>query len=399
MFSLRKTFLFFSCILLIQGTSYGQKILNFDNQELLSFQQSLIDDEITGSNVALIYSKGKKVYHEIVQSNKKGDKDIDEKTIFPIWSMTKPITIVAMLKLHEQGKFDWEDPVSNYIPSFNNLNYKDGTEIKKCEHELKIIHLMTHRSGFKYYNWVEEYPNGGTYGYWTKFNDLKSFVDTVSQYPLEFEPGTQYLYGINQAILGRLVEVLSGQNFEQFLKSNIFNPLGMNDTGFSLNEEQRKRFQPLWINSNELKGFTYQLDELTYHKDNRAYFGGEGLVSTMEDYARFCEMLLGNGVFRGQKIIGKTSIRTMLKPWSKGANDALHEKLKGYHYGFSVFVLDDPMADDSNVPKGIWGWAGYHNTHFWIDPKTKSFGLFMSRAREFTFDIPLNIRKIVYRKN
>ena len=173
----------------------------------------------------------------------------------------------------------------------------------------------------------------------------------------------------------------------------------MNDTGFSLNEEQRKRFQPLWINSNELKGFTYQLDELTYHKDNRAYFGGEGLVSTMEDYARFCEMLLGNGVFRGQKIIGKTSIRTMLKPWSKGANDALHEKLKGYHYGFSVFVLDDPMADDSNVPKGIWGWAGYHNTHFWIDPKTKSFGLFMSRAREFTFDIPLNIRKIVYRKN
>ena len=84
---------------------------------------------------------------------------------------------------------------------------------------------------------------------------------------------------------------------------------------------------------------------------------------------------------------------------TKVVNDALHEKLKGYHYGFSVFVLDDPMADDRNVPKGIWGWAGYHNTHFWIDPNNKAFGLFMSRAREFTFDIPLNIRKIVYRKN
>ena len=145
---------------------------------------------------------------------------------------------------------------------------------------------MTHRSGFKYYNWVDEYPNGGTYGYWTKFNDLKSFVDEVSQYPLEFEPGTQYLYGINQAILGRLVEVLSGQNFDQFLKSNLFNPLGMKDTGFSLNEEQRKRFQPLWINSNELKGFINS--ELAEVKITELILEG-GLVSTMEDYAHFAK--------------------------------------------------------------------------------------------------------------
>ena len=169
-----------SCILFVQDTSYGQKKLNFDNKELISFQQSLIDDEITGSNVALIYSKGKKIYHEVVNSNKKGDKAINEKTIFPIWSMTKPITIVAMLKLHEQGKFDWEDPVSNYIPSFKNLTYKDGTEIKKCENELKIIHLMTHRSGFKYYHRI---PNSTSkkYGYWTQFRDLESFVETAAK--------------------------------------------------------------------------------------------------------------------------------------------------------------------------------------------------------------------------
>ena len=397
MFSLRKTFLFFSCILLIQGTSYGQKILNFDNQELLSFQQSLIDDEITGSNVALIYSKGKKIYHEIVQSNKKGDKDIDEKTIFPIWSMTKPITIVAMLKLHEQGKFDWEDPVSNYIPSFNNLNYKDGTEIKKCEHELKIIHLMTHRSGFNYYHRIPD-STSKKYGYWTQFRDLESFVETAVKYPLEFEPGTKYLYGINQAILGRLIEVLSDMRFEQFLKKNIFNPLDMQDTGFSLNEDRRNRFQPLWINSDELKGFTYQLDEHTYNTENKAHFGGEGLVSTMADYANFCEMLLGKGTFRGEEIVSKKSIEKMTQTWSAPVGTT-HGHLKGYHYGFSVFILNDPMADDRNVPKGIWGWAGYHNTHFWIDPKNESFGLFMSRAREFTFEIPLNIRKIVYRKN
>ena len=111
------------CILLIQGTSYGQKKLNFDTKELISFQQSLIDDEITGSNVAMIYSEGERIYHEIVQSHKKGDKEIDKKTIFPIWSMTKPVTIVSMMRLHEQGKFDWEDPLSKYIPSFKNLTY------------------------------------------------------------------------------------------------------------------------------------------------------------------------------------------------------------------------------------------------------------------------------------
>ncbi len=397
MFIFKKTFFSILCILLIKHASYGQKILNFNNKELASFQQSLIDDEITGGNVTLIYSNGKKIYHEVVQSNKKGDKSIDEKTIFPIWSMTKPITIVAMMKLYEQGKFSWEDPVSSYIPCFSDLNYKDGGEIKKCKEKLRIIHLMTHRSGFGYYHKIPE-STGRKYGYWTQFNDLESFVETASKYPLEFEPGTKYLYGINQAILGHLIEVLSGMSFEQFLKKNIFYPLDMRDTGFSLDEDRRKRLHPLWINSDELKGFTYQLDEHTYNEENKAHFGGEGLVSTMADYANFCEMLLGKGTFRGKEIISRESIAKMTQSWSTPIGTT-HGHLKGYHYGFSVFVLNDPTADDQNVPKGIWGWAGYHNTHFWIDPKNESFGLFMSRAREFTFDIPLKIRRIVYRNN
>ena len=302
-----------------------------------------------------------------------------------------------MLKLHEQGKFDWEDPVSNYIPSFKNLNYKEGDEIKKCKKKLRIIHLMTHRSGFNYYHRIPD-STSKKYGYWTQFNDLESFVKTAAKYPLEFEPGTKYLYGINQAILGRIIEVLSDMHFEQFLKKNIFDPLDMQDTGFSLNEDRRERFQPLWINSDELKGFTYQLDEHTYNIENKAHFGGEGLVSTMADYANFCEMLLDKGNFRGKKIVSKKSIEKMTKTWSAPTGTS-HGHLKGYHFGFSVFILNNPTADDPNVPKGIWGWAGYHNTHFWIDPKNESFGLFMSRAREFTFEIPLNIRKIVYRKN
>ena len=105
------------------------------------FQQSLIDDEITGSNVVMIHRDGKRVYHEAVQSKKKGDRDIDTKTLFPIWSMTKPITTVAMMILHEQGKFDWNDEVSKYIPCMAKLTWRDGDEIKPCTKPLRIIHL------------------------------------------------------------------------------------------------------------------------------------------------------------------------------------------------------------------------------------------------------------------
>lgn len=376
--------------------SFCQESFNFSKEELLSYQQSLITQEITGSNVAMIYSKGERIYHEVVQSNRQGDKNINQNTIFPIWSMTKPITIVAMMLLHEENRVHWDDPVSNYLPIMKGLKYKDGESIKECKNELKIIHLMTHRSGFKYYNMVSEFPNGGAYGYWTKFKDLQTFVDTVAKYPLEFEPGSRYLYGINQAILGRIVEVISGKNFEEFLNERLFRPLGMTNTSFSLTTESRNNFQPLWINTTDLKGFTYEMDELTYDPQNKAFFGGEGLVSTMEDYAMFCEMLAGNGVFRGKKILSEESIKTMTKAWSSEANDPLHEKLKGYSYGFSVFVLTDPLAENPFAPKGIWGWAGYHNTHFWIDPKNEVFGLFMSRSREFSFEIPLGIRRIVY---
>ena len=131
----------------------------------------------------------------------------------------------------------------------------------------------------------------------------------------------------------------------------------------------------------------------------KAHFGGEGLVSTMNDYSKFCEMLVNKGEFKGKKIMSEKSIKLMKKKWSDWPRENdLFDKMKGYHNGFSVFVLNNPKEDNPNVPKGIWGWAGYHNTHFWIDEKNKVFGLIMSRAREFTWDIPLGVRKIVYSK-
>tara|TARA_Y100001933_G_scaffold46134_1_gene43962 strand:+ start:387 stop:1622 length:1236 start_codon:yes stop_codon:yes gene_type:complete len=372
------------------------------------FQQSLIDDEITGSNVVMIHRDGKWIYHEAVQSGKKGDRDIDAKTLFPIWSMTKPITTVAMMILHEHGKFDWNDEVSKYIPCMAKLTWRDGDEIKPCTKPLRIIHLMTHRSGWGYdvrpgYETVYS-PNiafDSIYPIQTRYDDLQSYVEACANHPLAFEPGTRYLYGINQAIQGRLIEVITGMPFEAYLRKVIFEPLGMKDTGFSMTAEQRSRFQPLWFNAGHLKGYTHLLDELSYSPKSRAHFGDGGLVCTMEDYARFCEMLMDGGVFRGKRIISQKSIDTMTAKWSAGFPEEPESfpPIPGYINGFSLFVLDDPSHHEPTVPKGIYGWVGYHNTHFWIDTKNRQFGLFMSRAREFNWEIGVGLRKVLYGNN
>ena len=361
------------------------------NNSILKFQNDLITSEKTGSNVAMVFKDGKIVYNEIVNSGKEGDKEINGETIFPIWSMSKPITIVAMMTLYEKGLIDFDDNVSKYIPEFSELQCKDENgNIYKCKNELKILHLMTHRSGYTYYG------NPHNFTSTIKYDNLNDFVNDVSKHPVEFEPGSDYLYGINQAILGKIVEVVTEKSFYQYLKESIFDPLAMNETKFYLTSEDRERFQPLFINSGALKGFTNFLDEMTYDENNKAYFGGEGLVSTMKDYAKFCQMLLNNGELNGAKIINRSSIDLMLEKHSVLEPDPFLDINDGFHFGFSVFVLNDPSKDETNSSKGIYGWSGYHNTHFWIDNEKNLFGLFMTRAREFSFGVQSDFRKAVY---
>ena len=366
---------------------------NIENNAIYKFQKQLIIDETTGSNVAMVFKDDEIIYKQVVNSEKKGDKNINDETIFPVWSMSKPITTVAMMTLFEDGLIDFNDNVSDYIPSFKNIKCKGKVEqIYDCENSLKIIHLMTHRSGYKYYNWkIYRLQSGeamGRYISHEKYDNLEDFVEDVAKEPLEYEPGTQYVYGINQAILGRIVEVVSKKSFYEYLKQRIFDPLDMMNTKFYLTSEDRNKFQPLYLNSMSIKEFTNSYDELHYERDNHAYFGGEGLVSTIEDYAKFCKMLLNGGELQGQRIISKNSIELMTEKHSEGDD--------GFYNAFSLFVLEDPEKDGRNTSKGIYGWSGYHNTHFWIDNEKNLFGLFMTRAREYSQDIQNDFRNAVY---
>ena len=373
--------------------------------EIKLLQKKLIVDEITGSNVALVYKEGSVVYFNIQNSGKIGDKNISnqsykpyKETIFPIWSMSKPISIVATMILLERGLIKLTDNISKYIPAMKNMNCETENGIQPCENQIKIIDLLTHRSGLGYYS-----DPGYGYGYTNsiKYDNLEEFTNDLSEVVLKFEPGLKYFYGINQAVLGRVIEVVSNQTFFEFLKKELFDPLEMNETKFHLTKQERDRFQPLFINTGALKGFTYELNELSYKKNNEAYFGGEGLVSTLGDYSNFCKMLLNDGSFNGKKIISQNSINLMTKKYSQSyPNEEFADTRKlGFYYGFSLFVLENPEIDNTNSTKGIYGWSGYHNTHFWIDPEKQLFAIFLSRSRQgvSNIDTQKEFRRAVYK--
>ena len=380
------------------------------------FQKDLIEQGVTGSNVAQVYKDGEIIYNNISNSGALGDKDIDANTIFPIWSMSKTVTTVAMMILLDQGMYALDDNVEDYLPEYKNIKCKGPDGIYTCEKKLKIVHLLTHRSGYTYYansgaNWVtalhtDLYP---AYTNTVRFNNLDDYSKTVSSIPLDFEPGTMYTYGLNQAILGRLIEVISKQSFYSFLKDNIFDKLGMNDTKFHLTQEDRKRFQPLRVNIKpntafnnsdfHLDGYTAALDGYTYDENNTAHFGGEGLVSTMSDFSKFCEMLVNNGVYNDEQIVSEEGIKLMTKKYSNGFPDPSEPNafpLEGYVYGFTFSVLEDSEAWGSGAPSGIYGWSGYHNTWYWIDPTNNLYALFMSNSIEPDFSILKNFQLATY---
>ena len=176
--------------------------------DIRALQASLVENEVTGSNIVLVWRDGEEIHRSIENSGRPGDRDIEDRTLFPIWSMSKPITIVAMLILHERGLFEWEDPVADYIPCFAELSVRDGDTVRPARTPLRIIDLMTHRSGFGYYTWDGLPPrNDEPQTLQTRHADLQWFCEVAADSPLAFDPGTDYMYGINQAILGRLVEV------------------------------------------------------------------------------------------------------------------------------------------------------------------------------------------------
>ena len=313
-------------------------------------------------------------------------------TIVRMYSQTKPLTAVAMLILYEQGKWELNDPVTRFVPEFANLKVftgldKDGKPIlEDPKHPPTMRELMTHTAGFGYglgdSNYVDQQFQKQ---HVLQSNGLKDMIGKVASIPLLYQPGTRWSYSIAVDIQGYIIEQLSGQSLADFMADHLFKPLGMKDTGFMVPPDKTNRFSSVYIKSQQTgtlievtPAMSAQVQDFT--KPPLMDSGGGGSLSTAEDYARFCQMLLGHGALGVTRILSPASVRLMESDVLEASvvpesGDIDFQPIGGDALGFGLDVAVDKNSAKlgSLVGDGSIWWGGAAGTWFWIDPKNDLF--------------------------
>ncbi|SHI85094.1 CubicO group peptidase, beta-lactamase class C family [Tangfeifania diversioriginum] len=349
----------FSCSTNVNSEVNG---LSVDTLELAGEKmQEYIDSGKLAGISALIYKDGETVYRENFGfADLEAQKPMEDNTIFRIFSMTKPITAVALMTLYDEGKFKLDDKVSTYIPEFAATKvYNSETKtLEPQQEEMTIRHLLTHTSGIPY-GWDQNAYVDSLYrvsgaGGWE--GTIGEKVKIMASLPLKHQPGTTWEYGLSIDVAGYLVEVLSGMPFDEYLKTQIFEPLGMDDTGFYAPKEKHDRLSALHaVQSGNLKNAEGGMS-MAFMQPVTLFSGGGGLVSTMDDYLQFSKMLLNGGELNGKRIIEESTAQLILS--DQLPDGVRYEGDKGYGLGGSY----DPET-------GEYGWAGAASTKFWINPE------------------------------
>jgi CubicO group peptidase (beta-lactamase class C family) len=373
--------------------------LGFDSAKLdavFAVQQKLIGDKLAAANAAIVVRDGKLVYHRAAESGLVYDKAITDDTVFPIWSMSKPITSVAAMILFDRGAFKLGDPVANALPELATVRVKagDGKTVPLAQ-SITYRDLLRHTSGF--YGYDGAYNANGFWAKTVKAKSLAKIISELAREPIEHQPGVRHTYGMSTAVLGRAIEALSGKPLDKFLWEELFRPLGMKHTRFYLTKRDRKLFQPLSVfEKGKLRAGKPEEDELPYEADSALHLGGEGLVSTLGDYARFCQMLVDRGKAPdGKQVIKPATLDLMLGDQLEGI-PGYGDRKNGYGFGLGFYVLLDTKTEGVNSPNGIYGWGGYHTTHFWIDPENRLYSVFMTRRHPFNNESLVQFREAVY---
>lgn len=369
--------------------------------------QGFIDrGEAAGLNL-LIARRGVPVYEACLGlADIEAGKPMTPETIFRIYSMSKPVTVVATLILYERGYFSLDDPVSRFLPAFGEQKVlapdpaaQPGTI--PAGRAVTLRHLLTMTSGIPYpgqgseieriYQQAFDQAEAGG-----KDVSLAETVDLIASLPLAFTPGTQWLYGLSHDVLGRVVEVVSGKALDRFLAEEIFAPLGMADTGFFVPKEKTMRLAAAYgPGENGPLTLKDSPKNSRYLKPPPCLSGGGGLVSTIGDYARFAGMLLYGGEYGGVRILGRRTVRLMTAD-HLGAGLAGWE-IPGYTYGLGVRVMKDPAAAGFGGSVGEFGWAGYASTWFCVDPAADLVAILMAQyIPDGTYPYAERFRNMLY---
>jgi CubicO group peptidase (beta-lactamase class C family) len=338
---------------------------------------------------------------------------VAEDTIWRIYSMTKPVTSVALMTLYERGLFQLTDPVSRFIPEWREMKVAVDGQLVSADREPTVRDVMMHTSGIGYgpanadLN-VGRLSEGRPVSPRMGDRDLEAMAVRLGGEPLRFHPGTHWLYSFGTDVCARLVEILSGKRFDDYLRAAIFEPLGMNDTGFYVPEEEVSRFARCYAR-NSRKELVLVDDD----RGGRDYLtpptflsGGGGLVSTTTDYLKFCQMLLAGGDLDGRRVLGRKTVELMTVNHLPGGGSMRDFALAGGYgevgfdgmgFGLTMAVSLGPAQTGVIGSAGEFMWGGAASTIFWVDPTEDLTVVFMTQLLPSgTFNFRGQLKTIVY---
>ncbi len=345
--------------------------------------QKFVDEGKIAGGVALVARHGKVVYFAPFGYRDLAEKSpMTEDTIFAIASMSKPVTCVAVMTLVEKGKLGLDEPVGKYLPELNDLRVLGGAKDDTgkdvatipAKRPVTVRDLLTHTSGFAYQGFPssdprlnQSYARAGIYDPAVK--TIADQVARLAKVALAHQPGEKWTYGMSHDVLGRLIEVVSGQTFDTYLEECIFTPLDMHDTSFNVPVSKQNRVAVIYRIGDQKK-----LVPLPRKYGSQTLFsGGGGLFSTTRDYARFAQMLLGGGTLEGARIINPETISAMT------TNQIGDLNAFGMKYGLGFGLMVAPGSEGRRPVLINYFWGGMYSTNFWVDPQHQLVGVIMTQ--------------------
>jgi len=380
--------------------------VKIDKARIDAALKAMVDSGRAVGVSALVWKDGQERYFGTAgMADREGGKPMRRDTLVQIFSMTKPVTGVALMQLWEQGKFGLDDPLSRYLPEFADMKVIDGQGgVRPAARPIVVRDILRHTAGFSYgmrdTAADAAFKSADVLGL---DHDLAEFSRRLAATPLMFDPGERWSYSAAVDVQARLVEVLSGQPFEAYVRAHILDPLGMKDTAWTQPEAAFARLAAVYNKGADGKlarEDSAETRRLNFDPARRLTMGGAGLVASIDDYARFTRMLLGGGTLEGVKILNPSTVRLMATDhldarvtdrwWLPGKGSV------GFGFDFAVRTRQPQTAAENRGAVGEFFWDGRDSTLFWVDPVNKLTAVFFVQTYPFDGTLHHDFREAVY---
>lgn len=374
--------------------------------------EGMAQENMVGANVLVLHKETVIFRESYGYGDRENRMPMEDDTIFRLYSMSKPVTAVAAMIAYEKGLIGLQDPVSKYLPEYADLKVYDGDGgIRPAKTEMTIFQLLTMTSALCY-------PNGETptgLDMCKVFDNAKEkllkgeptstreYCRQIAEVPLDFDPGERWQYGLSADVLGCVIEAASGKTFAQFMQEEVFNPLEMKDTGFYVPKEKQNRLAQ-WYIKDEKTGKLNVFDDIhlgvgKYDEPPLFESGGAGLVSTLEDYSHFAQMMLNGGIYKGQRILHQETIKLMSRDYLTDAQKIRFDwdSVKGHGYGFLMRMVQKPEETGTHATPGDFGWDGWTGTYISMNPEKELAIIYLiQRVGAGTTPEVMEIKNAVY---